>query len=165
MTRARVVLLCECTLAAAFLLAWQGGTGSATSGQIPVQSGLRIALRKQPFIPNRTSNGPQTMASGGIKASSRSWARGAQTEIALTQNRSRSMWKETAGLCPRPSRPGGGGQRTRGVFQAVARHVPVDGGHGGRPPALGPDDWTGKDRLLWLDAHPDLDTPETTLSG
>ena len=40
--------------------------GPATAIDQP-QPGLRIALMKQPFVPNGTSTGPATMANGGIQ--------------------------------------------------------------------------------------------------
>ena len=168
MTRARTILLCECALAAAFLIAWQGGTGSATSGQIPVQSGLRIALVKQPFIPNGTSNGPQTMASGGIKDElAKLGIEVRETEIRLTpkQEPEYGGWKRL-------------GYALGHLGQAVQTNVRggfFNVGLLGTCPSMpgmvagfqrsGPTAEALKVGLLWLDAHPDFNTPETTRSG
>ena len=58
--------LLACLLATVASLA----LGSAAASQGGTKSGapIRIALVKQPFIPNGTSVGPTTMASGGIQA-------------------------------------------------------------------------------------------------
>lgn len=168
MTRVRAILLGECALAALFLVAWLGATGSATSGQIPVQSGLRVALVKQPFIPNGTSNGPQTMASGGIKDElAKLGIEVRETEIRLTpkQEPEYGGWKRL-------------GYALGHLGQAVQTNVRggfFNVGLLGTCPSMpgmvaglqqsGPTTARLKVALLWLDAHPDFNTPETTRSG
>jgi hypothetical protein len=63
----RLALIAAATIALSQTAAWQSGAGPAAP--------LRIALVKQPFIPNGVSVGPTTMASGGIQANWRSSAR------------------------------------------------------------------------------------------
>ena len=168
MTRARAILFGECALAAVLLVAWHGATGSATPGQIPVQSGLRVALVKQPFIPNGTSTGPQTMASGGIKDElAKLGIEVREFEIKLTpkQEPEYGGWKRL-------------GYALGHLGQAVQTNVRggfFNEGLLGTCPSMpgmvaglqqsGPTTARLKIALLWLDAHPDFNTPETTRSG
>jgi len=129
---------------------------------------LRVALVKQPFSPTGTSVGPNTMANGGIQsilAGMNTTVR--VTEVGLTPSEltEYGAWKKlgwalghfsdivaqnerdgyfTVGLLATcPSMPG---------LVAGLQHS----GPAGRPLKIG---------MLWLDAHPDFNTPETTRSG
>ena len=129
---------------------------------------LRVALVKQPFSPTGLSAGPTTMAEGGIQQIL--GGLGAETRV------------ETIGLSAEENTEYGGWKRlgmALGHFaDAVARNeregwftvgllatcpsMPglVAGlqrsGPSGKPLRIG---------MLWLDAHPDFNTPETTRSG
>ena len=126
---------------------------------------FRVALAKQPFSPNGTSKGPTTMARAGSRASSRSSApRCASTRSADAGGGAGVRRLEAAGLrsatWPRVQ------QRARRLLQRrPARHVPVDARDGRRPAAVWPDADALRIGMLWLDAHPDFNTPETTRSG
>ncbi|MFN2446411.1 MAG: hypothetical protein ABR606_12625 [Vicinamibacterales bacterium] len=48
-------------------LAMGAGLLARQNPHAPATGGLRIALVKQPFVPNGTSAGPTTMANGGIQ--------------------------------------------------------------------------------------------------
>jgi arginase len=129
---------------------------------------LRVALVKQPFSPTGTSVGPNTMANGGIQnilAGMNTVVR--VTEVGLTpaELTEYGAWKKlgwalghfsdivaqnerdgyfTVGLLATcPSMPG---------LVAGLQHS----GPSGNPLKIG---------MLWLDAHPDFNTPETTRSG
>jgi arginase len=129
---------------------------------------LRVALVKQPFSPTGTSAGPNTMADGGIQqilAGMNTVVR--VEEVALTRQEltEYGAWKKlgwalghfadivaknerdgyfTVGLLATcPSMPG---------LVAGLQHS----GPAGKPLKIG---------MLWLDAHPDFNTPETTRSG
>jgi arginase len=129
---------------------------------------LRIALAKQPFSPTGTSRGPTTMATGGIQdVLTRMSAVVRVDEAALTaeENTEYGGWKRlgmalghfadivannerdgyfTVGLLATcPSMPG---------LVAGLQHSGAD-----REPL--------RIAMLWLDAHPDFNTPETTRSG
>src|SRR5256885_6787373 len=129
---------------------------------------LRVALVKQPFLPNGTSPGPTTMADGGIQAIlSRAGATVRVAEVGLTPEEDTEYggWKRlsmalghfadivaqnerdgwfTVGLeATCPSMPGLVG----GLQHSGATRDPIKIG------------------MLWLDAHPDFNTPETTRSG
>jgi len=129
---------------------------------------LRVALVKQPFSPTGTSVGPNTMANGGIQQIlSDTNAEVRVEEVALTpaELTEYGAWKKlgwalghfsdlvaknerdgyfTVGLLATcPSMPG---------LVAGLQHS----GPPGKPLRIG---------MLWLDAHPDFNTPETTRSG
>jgi arginase len=129
---------------------------------------LRVVLAQQPFLPNGTSPGPRRMASGGIQqylAAQRASVRVEEVSLTAEEDKEYGGWKRlgyalghfadivqknerdgyfTVGLLATcPSMPGlvAGLQRS-GPGQAAIR--------------IG---------MLWLDAHPDFNTPETTRSG
>jgi arginase len=129
---------------------------------------LRVALAKQPFSPTGTSSGPNTMANGGIQQVLDEMGVVVRIEEAtLTTDEATEYggWKRlgmalghfadivsqnerdgyfTVGLLATcPSMPG---------LVAGLQHS----GPGRDPIKIG---------MLWLDAHPDFNTPETTRSG
>ena len=119
------------------------------SGQAqPPPSSLRIALIKQPFIPNGTSAGPQTMASGGIQDSLKSLGATVRvSEIALTaeQQPEYGGWKRLGFALGHLGRAVA--QRARWLFpRRAARYLPVDAGDGGGASALGPSAEAHQDR-------------------
>jgi arginase len=151
------------------LIALGVSTRAATAQRYTDASGhLRVALVKQPFLPNGTSVGPTTMADGGIQAIlTRAGATVRVAEVGLTSEEDTEYggWKRlsmalghfadivaqneregwfTVGLeATCPSMPGlvGGLQHSGSTRDAIE---------------VG---------MLWLDAHPDFNTPETTRSG
>lgn len=129
---------------------------------------VRVSLARQPFLPNGTSRGPATMAGGGIRDSlARLNAVVRSTEAALSAEESTEYggWKRLG--------------MALGHFSDMVRQNEADGfftvGLLATCPSMpglvaglqrsGP----GRDPLrvgmLWLDAHPDINTPETTRSG
>jgi len=147
-------------LAAALLL-----TSSVPAGQT---APLRIALVKQPFVPNGTSVGPTTMADGGIQEALR--AMGAEVRV------------QEIGLTPEEEPEYGGWRRLGYALGHFGRTVAANERDGwfnvgllGTCPSMpgmvagfqhsGPTDRPLTIGLLWLDAHPDYNTPETTRSG
>ena len=129
---------------------------------------LRVALARQPFSPNGTSQGPRTMAEGGIRDILDSLGAVVRTEEAaltaeeeteyggwkrlgmalghfadIVARNQREGWFTVGLLATCPSMPG---------LVAGLQHS----GPGGEPLRVG---------MLWLDAHPDFNTPETTRSG
>ncbi|HEX5071807.1 MAG TPA: arginase family protein [Gemmatimonadaceae bacterium] len=130
--------------------------------------GLRVALAQQPFLPNGTSPGPKTMASGGIQrflADQGAHVRLDEAALTPAEDTEYGGWKRLgyalghfAELVERNERDG---YFTVGLL-ATCPSMPglVAGlqhsGTGGAPVRIG---------MLWLDAHPDFNTPETTRSG
>ncbi len=129
---------------------------------------LRVALSKQPFSPNGTSNGPTTMANGGIQdvlGRLNALTRVDEARLTAEENTEYGGWKRlsmalghfadvveknerdgyfTVGLLATcPSMPG----LVAGLQRSGPTHEPLRIG------------------MLWLDAHPDINTPETTRSG
>ncbi len=153
------------TLAAAVLLfpaAARAQRYTAPDGRV------RVALAQQPFSPNGTVPGPRTMANGGIqKILAELGATVRVQEAALTAEEGTEYggWKRlgmalghyadivatneregyfTIGLYATcPSMPG----MVAGLQHSGANREPIRIG------------------MLWLDAHPDFNTPETTRSG
>jgi arginase len=129
---------------------------------------LRVALAKQPFSPTGVSVGPTTMANGGIQQ--QLIAMGATLrvqEAALTADESAEYgaWKKLgwalghfADLISANERDG---YFTVGLLATCPSMPGLVAGlqHSGptrEPIRIG---------MLWLDAHPDFNTPETTRSG
>jgi len=129
---------------------------------------LRVALVKQPFLPTGQSPGPTTMAEGGIQRIL--GGLGAETRveaIALTREEDTEYggWKRLgmalghfADVVARNEREG---WFTVGLLATCPSMPGLVAGlqHSGpsaKPLRIG---------MLWLDAHPDFNTPETTRSG
>jgi len=129
---------------------------------------LRIALVKQPFSPNGTSPGPNTMANGGIQqVLSGMGAMVRVDEAALTPDEATEYggWKKLgmalghfADIVARNERDG---YFTVGLLATCPSMPGLVAGLQHSGPTREPI----KVGMLWLDAHPDFNTPETTRSG
>ena len=129
---------------------------------------LRIVLAQQPLSPNGRSTGPSRMATGGIQqylAAQGAHVRVEEASLTAEEDKEYGGWKRlgyalghfadiveknerdgylTVGLLATcPSMPG----LVAGLQRSGARGTPLKIG------------------MLWLDAHPDFNTPETTRSG
>ena len=129
---------------------------------------LRVALAQQPLSPNGASVGPRTMATGGVQEILRRLGadvRVAEATLSAEEDTEYGGWKRlgmslghfadivsqnerdgyfTVGLLATcPSMPG----LVAGLQHSGATAAPISVG------------------MLWLDAHPDFNTPETTRSG
>lgn len=129
---------------------------------------LRVGLAKQPLSPNGASKGPTTMAEGGIQpilAGLGATVRVGEARLTAEEEKEYGGWKRlglslghfadlvaanerdgyfTVGLLATcPSMPG----LVAGLQRPASGTEPVRVG------------------MLWLDAHPDFNTPETTRSG
>jgi arginase len=155
-----VVALGICVLAG--LTALDAQKYTAPSGR------LRVALARQPFSPTGQSKGPATMAEGGIQkilADMGAEVRIQEARLTAEEDREYGGWKRlgmalghfsdlvaqneregyfTVGLLATcPSMPG----LVAGLQRSGEPRSPLRIG------------------MLWLDAHPDFNTPETTRSG
>ncbi len=129
---------------------------------------LRVALVKQPFSPNGTSSGPNTMANGGIQQVLAGMGALVRVEeVALTQEEAREYggWKRLgmalghfADIVAKNEREG---YFTVGLLATCPSMPGLVSGFQHSGPTLEP----LKIGMLWLDAHPDFNTPETTRSG
>ena len=129
---------------------------------------LRVALAKQPFSPTGISNGPNTMANGGIQK--------------ILEEMGVTLRIDEAALTPDEATEYGGWKRlgmALGHFADIVTKNERDGyftvGLLATCPSMpglvaglqhsGPNRKPLKIGMLWLDAHPDFNTPETTRSG
>ncbi len=129
---------------------------------------LRVALARQPFSPNGQSAGPATMANGGIQdtlARLNAVVRIDEARLTMVQDSEYGGWKRLslalghfADIVAKNEREG---YFTVGLLATCPSMPGLVAGlqHSGRtaqPIRIG---------MLWLDAHPDINTPETTRSG
>jgi len=129
---------------------------------------LRVALAKQPFSPTGISAGPNTMANGGIQQ--------------ILEGMGVTLRIDEASLTPSEATEYGAWKRlgmALGHFADIVAKNERDGyftvGLLATCPSMpglvaglqhsGPRRTPLKIGMLWLDAHPDFNTPETTRSG
>jgi arginase family enzyme len=129
---------------------------------------LRVALAQQPFSPTATVPGPRTMVEGGIQPQLA--ALGATVRVdaaALTpdENTEYGGWKRLAmalghfaSIVAKNERDG---YFTIGLLATCPSMPGLVAGLQHSGPARDPI----RIAMLWLDAHPDFNTPETTRSG
>jgi arginase len=129
---------------------------------------VRVALSQQPLSPNGPSKGPATMAGGGIQkvlADMGAVVRVEEARLTPDEQTEYGGWKKLgmslghfADLVAKNERDG---YFTVGLLATCPSMPGLVAGlqHSGpTPEAI-------KVGLLWLDAHPDFNTPETTRSG
>jgi arginase len=159
------MLSASALLMAACLVAAPGAQGRKYVGP---DGKLRVALAKQPLSPNGPSKGPDTMANGGIQKT--------LGELGAT------VRVDTAALTPDEDTEYGGWKRlgmSLGHFADIVTKNEREGfftvGLLATCPSMpglvaglqhsGPTREPIRIGMLWLDAHPDFNTPETTRSG
>lgn len=129
---------------------------------------LRVSLVKQPFSPNGTSAGPNTMANGGIQQLLAGMGAVVRvSEAALTPDEASEYggWKKLgmalghlADIVTKNERDG---YFTVGLLATCPSMPGLVAGLQHSGPTREPI----KIGMFWLDAHPDFNTPETTRSG
>lgn len=129
---------------------------------------LRVTLAKQPYSPTGTSKGPDTMANGGIQkilADLGATVRVEQSSLTPDEATEYGSWKKLgmalghyADLVAQSEKDG---RFTVGLF-ATCPSMP---GMVSGLQKTGPTREPIRIGMLWLDAHPDFNTPETTRSG
>jgi arginase len=129
---------------------------------------LRIALVKQPYSPNGISVGPNTMANGGIQqalAKMDAVVRIEEAKLTADEATEYGGWKKLgmalghfAELVEKNEREG---YFTVGLLATCPSMPGLVAGLQHSGPTREPI----KIGMLWLDAHPDFNTPETTRSG
>ena len=160
---------------AALLMAIAGIGGALTGseperGPAPQTPGpvLRIALVKQPFIPTGTSVGPTTMADGGIQGELRKLGATVRvSEIGLTADQEPEYggWKRLGYALGHLGRAVAANERDGFFSVGLLGTCPSMPGMVAGLQHSGPTSAPLRIGLLWLDAHPDFNTPETTRSG
>ncbi len=129
---------------------------------------LRVALARQPFLPNGTSPGPATMASGGIQDTlARLGAVVRVAEAALTpeENTEYGGWKRLGMALGHFARIVAQNERDGYFTVGLLATCPSMPGLVAGLQHSGPTPEAIRIGMLWLDAHPDFNTPETTRSG
>ena len=129
---------------------------------------LRVALVKQPFSPTGTSVGPNTMANGGIQnilAGMNTVVR--VTEVGLTpaELTEYGAWKKLGWALGHLSDIVAQNERDGYFTVGLLASCPSMPGLVAGLQNSGPARKSLKIGMLWLDAHPDFNTPETTRSG
>jgi arginase len=129
---------------------------------------VRVALAQQPFVPNGTSKGPSVMAHGGIRAELEQLGIQVRVqEIGLTPDQEPEYggWKRLGYALGHLGRTVAENEREGWFSVGLLGTCPSmpgmvaglqNSGRTGEPLRVG---------MLWLDAHPDFNTPETTRSG
>ena len=150
------------------LIALSVGSVQAQTKYTGPDGRLRVSLAQQPFSPNGTSRGPNTMASGGIRdtlARMNAVVRSSEAALTAAEATEYGGWKRLG--------------MALGHFADIVRQNEADGYFTVGLLATCPSmpglvaglqkSGSGRDQLrigmLWLDAHPDINTPETTRSG
>jgi arginase len=129
---------------------------------------VRVALAKQPFSPTGLSKGPATMAEGGIQrilADLGAVVRVQEARLTAAEEKEYGGWKRLgyalghfADLVSQNERDG---YLTVGLLATCPSMPGLVAGLQRSGPTLDP----LRIGMLWLDAHPDFNTPETTRSG
>jgi arginase len=129
---------------------------------------LRVALAKQPFSPNGRVVGPNTMANGGIQQQLTTLGatlRIQESALTAAEEPEYGGWKRLglalghyADLVAQNEREG---WFTVGLYATCPSMPGMVAGLQRSGPTLEP----LRVGMLWLDAHPDFNTPETTRSG
>ena len=157
-TRATLAL----ALTALCLVPLSGQKYSAPDGR------LRVALAKQPFSPTGLSKGPATMAEGGVQkilSALGAEIRIQEARLTAEEDKEYGGWKRLgyalghfADLVERNERDG---FLTVGLLATCPSMPGLVAGL----QRAGPSNERLRVGMLWLDAHPDFNTPETTRSG
>lgn len=143
-------------------------SGSAAQRYTGPDGRLRVALSKQPFSPNGQSQGPTTMADGGIQeilAGMGAVVRVEESGLTPEEDAEYGGWKRLglslghyADIVERNEREG---WFTVGLFATCPSMPGLVAGLQASGQTIEP----LRVGMLWLDAHPDFNTPETTRSG
>ena len=139
-----------------------------TKSYVGADGKLRVALAKQPLSPNGPSKGPTTMAEGGIQkilADLGATVRVEEAQLTADEQKEYGGWKKLgmslghfADIVSKNERDG---FFTVGLLATCPSMPGLVAGLQRSGPTLEP----LRIGMLWLDAHPDFNTPETTRSG
>jgi arginase len=129
---------------------------------------LRVALAKQPFSPTGVSVGPATMANGGVQQQLAAMGAAVRLqEAALTPDESTEYgaWKKLGMALGHYADLVAANERDGYFTIGLLATCPSMPGLVAGLQHSGPTREPIKIGMLWLDAHPDFNTPETTRSG
>src|SRR6185503_18073678 len=155
-------------VATAWFLLSAGPTLAQAPRYTDPQGHLRVSLAQQPLLPNGTSVGPRTMADGGIQrilAQMGATVRLDEARLTAQEDTEYGGWKRLgmslghfADIVSRNERDG---YFTVGLLATCPSMPGLVAGLQHSAPGAAP----LRIGMLWLDAHPDFNTPETTRSG
>jgi len=129
---------------------------------------VRVALSKQPFSPTGTSNGPETMAAGGIQeilAKMGATTRVHEARLDAEEDKEYGGWKRLGLALGHFADIVSQNERDGYLTVGLLATCPSMPGLVAGLQRSGPPNEALKIGMLWLDAHPDFNTPETTRSG
>lgn len=129
---------------------------------------VRVALVQQPFSPTGTSAGPRTMATGGIQEILAGQGAALRLhEVALTAEESTEYggWKRLGMALGHFADVVAANERSGYFTVGLLATCPSMPGLVAGLTHSGPTNAPIRVGMLWLDAHPDFNTPETTRSG
>jgi arginase len=129
---------------------------------------LHVALARQPFSPTGTSVGPATMASGGIHellAKMGAVIRDDEAKLTAAQDTEYGAWKKLGWALGDFARIVAKNERDGYFTVGLYATCPSMPGMVAGLQHSGPNNKPLRVGMLWLDAHPDFNTPETTRSG
>jgi arginase len=129
---------------------------------------VRVALVQQPFSPTGTSRGPATMATGGIQGQLAGLGASVRlAEVALTpeQETEYGGWKRLGMALGHLAHQVAANEREGYFTVGLLATCPSMPGLVAGLQHSGPTQAPLRVGMLWLDAHPDFNTPETTRSG
>jgi arginase len=129
---------------------------------------LRVALAKQPFSPTGMSVGPNAMANGGIQdllAKMGATVRISESKLTAAQDTEYGAWKRLGWALGDFARIVAQNERDGYFTVGLYATCPSMPGMVAGLQHSGPDGTPLRIGMLWLDAHPDFNTPETTRSG
>ena len=129
---------------------------------------LRVALARQPFLPNGVSPGPKTMGDGGIQellARMGATVRVEEARLTPDENTEYGGWKRLGMALGHFAEIVGKNEREGYFTVGLLATCPSMPGLVAGLQHSGPTRESIRIGMLWLDAHPDLNTPETTRSG
>jgi arginase len=147
---------------AAFLVMVDAGRGLAADQP------LRVVLVQQPFLPNGISAGPAAMATGGIQEKLKEMGAVVRVmKVALTAEEEGEYggWKRLGFALGHLGRAVRQNEREGDFTVGLLATCPSMPGMVAGLQRSGPTPDALKVGLLWLDAHGDFNTPETTRSG
>jgi arginase len=129
---------------------------------------LRVALAKQPFSPNGVSVGPTTMSNGGIQGilgGMGATVRVAEAGLTAEEDQEYGGWKRLGMALGHFADTVEANEREGWFTVGLLATCPSMPGLVAGLQHSGPTHEAIRVGMLWLDAHPDFNTPETTRSG
>ncbi|MGH7618921.1 MAG: arginase family protein [Gemmatimonadaceae bacterium] len=129
---------------------------------------LRVALAKQPYSPTGVSVGPTTMANGGIQqqlAAMGATVRVEEAALTADENTEYGSWKKLGWALGHFADIVAANERDGYFTVGLLATCPSMPGLVAGLQHSGPTREPIRIGMLWLDAHPDFNTPETTRSG